>query len=421
MVRSSAKYISHYALLWLLLFLLGLENALPKPEEVQTYIVQVDYTQRPEASSTDQAWYEDILESINSNPVVVEKILVYSYSHVMHGFRARLTVSQLSQLERHPIHLATFQESFAFNKGFLAAGGRIGHKDFNSTRDFDGHGTHTSSTAAGNHVPGISHFGYARGTAKGVAPRARIAMYKVGWATDTGADIAASDILAAMDQAIMDGVDVMSLSIGLGQAPYFDDPIAIASLSAVERGIFVTCAAGNYAFPSTTENGAPWITTVGASTIDRSFVGKLKLGNGFSLEGTSYFPQSVLVSDVLLYYGKGNVTKAMCQKLDSKEVSGTVVFCDNNNSSDILGQIIEVQGAGASVGIFVTEMPDLEPFLYSFPSLILKNGSGTKVKNYTTGASKATVKSMRVPSDIILSEYNAGGRIEAWIGRVLII
>ncbi|KAK2971856.1 hypothetical protein RJ640_000873 [Escallonia rubra] len=476
MVRSSAKYISHYALLWLLVFLLGLENALPKPEEVQTYIIQVDYTQRPEAFSTDQAWYEDILESINSNPVVVEKNLVYSYSHVMHGFSARLTVSQLSQLERHSIHLATFQESFgklltthstrflglrqnsgiwpaasygkdviiglfdtgiwpesesfsdsgmspipgrwkgtcengtdfsaslcnkkligarAFNKGFLAGGGRIRHKDFNSTRDFDGHGTHTSSTAAGNHVPGISHFGYARGTAKGVAPRARIAMYKVGWATDTGADIAASDILAAMDQAIMDGVDVMSLSIGLGQAPYFDDPIAIASLSAVERGIFVTCAAGNYAFPSTTENGAPWITTVGASTIDRSFVGKLKLGNGFSLEGTSYFPQSVLVSDVLLYYGKGNVTKAMCQKLDPKEVSGKVVFCDNNNSSDILGQIIEVQGAGASVGIFVTEMPDLEPFLYSFPSLILKNGSGTKVKDYTTAASKATVKTMR--------------------------
>ncbi|KAK2998648.1 hypothetical protein RJ639_024318 [Escallonia herrerae] len=199
-------------------------NALPKPEEVRTYIIQVDYTQRPEAFSTDQAWDEDILDSINSNPAIVEKILVYSYSHVMHGFSARLTVSQLSQLERHPIRLATFQESFgrlltthstrymagcilwkkcdhwvfdtgiwpesesfsdsgispipgrwkgtcengtdfssslcnkkligarAFNKGFLAAGGRIRHKDFNSTGDFDGHGTDTSSTAAGNHA-----------------------------------------------------------------------------------------------------------------------------------------------------------------------------------------------------------------------------------------------------------------------------
>ncbi|KAK2971864.1 hypothetical protein RJ640_000881 [Escallonia rubra] len=247
-------------------------------------------------------------------------MLVYSYSHVMHGFSARLTLSAISAgaAPDSSFHISGVirdviiglfdtgiwpeSESFsdsgmspipgrwkgtcengtdfsaslcnkkligarAFNKGFLAAGGRIRHKDFNSTRDFDGHGTRTSSTASGNHVP------------------------------DTGADTAASDILAAMDQAIMDGVDVMSLSIGLGQAPYFDDPIAIASLSAVERGIFVTCAAGNYAFPSTTENGAPWITTVGASTIDRSFVGKLKLGNGFSLEGTSYFPQSVLVSD----------------------------------------------------------------------------------------------------------------------------
>ncbi|KAK2977874.1 hypothetical protein RJ640_020218 [Escallonia rubra] len=143
--------------------------------------------------------------------------------------------------------------------------------------------------------------------------------------------------------------------------------------------------------------------TVGASTIDRSFVGKLKLGNGFSLEGTSYFPQSVLVSDVLLYYGKGNVTKAMCQKLDTKEVSGKVVFCDNNNSSYILGQIIEVQGAGASVGIFVTEMPDLEPFLYSFPSLILKNGSGTKVKDYTTGA-RVDILAAYVPNRPFMEE-----------------
>ncbi|KAK2998651.1 hypothetical protein RJ639_024321 [Escallonia herrerae] len=212
-------------------------------------------------------------------------------------------------------------------------------------------------------------------------------MYKVGWATDTGADTAASDILAAMDQAIMDGVDIMSLSIGLGPAPYFEDPIAIASLSEVERGILVTCAAGNDAFPSTTENGAPWIATVGASTIGRSFVGTLKLGNGISLKGTSYFPQSVLVSDALLYYGKGNVTKAMCQNLDTEEVSGEVVFCDNNNGSDILGQINEVQRAGASAGIFVAEMADY-PVLYSFPSLVLKIGSGTKVKDYATGAMK---------------------------------
>ncbi|KAK3028307.1 hypothetical protein RJ639_037484 [Escallonia herrerae] len=157
----------------------------------------------------------------------------------------------------------------------------------------------------------------------------------------------------------------------------------------VEQGILVTCAAGNSVRPRTTINGAPWITTVGASTIDRSFVGTLKLGNGFSFEGT------VFVSDALLYYGKGNVTKAMCQNLDTEEVSGKVVFCDNNNDRDILLQVNEVRRAGACAGIFVAEMADLDPVLYSFPSLVLKIGSGTKVKDYATGAMIATVKSMR--------------------------
>lgn len=135
-----------------------------------------------------------------------------------------------------------------------------------SPADFDGHGTHTSSTAGGIPVKHASLYGIADGTARGGVPLARIAMYKVCW---TGG-CQDADLLAGYDAAIADGVDILSVSIGGYSSNYFNDVIAIGSFHAVKKGILVACAAGNDGpFFSTVENVAPWITTVAASTIDR--------------------------------------------------------------------------------------------------------------------------------------------------------
>ncbi|RWR73337.1 subtilisin-like protein protease SBT1.7 [Cinnamomum micranthum f. kanehirae] len=257
-------------------------------------------------------------------------MLLYSYSQVMHGFSASLTATQLSKLEKLPAHRATYHKSFgklftthtppthqgiwpesesfngrgmlpvlerwkgvchvcengtyfnsslcnrkligarSFSKGLKAADENLSATiDYDSPRDLFGHGTQTSSTAAGAYVSGADYYGYAEGTAKGVAPGAWVAMYKVVYYTETE-DIAATDVLAAMDQAIADGVDIMSLSLGFKQSPYYSDVIATSALSAIEKGIFVACAAGNDGEAmNSTHNGAPWIATVGASTIDR--------------------------------------------------------------------------------------------------------------------------------------------------------
>ena len=153
-------------------------------------------------------------------------------------------------------------------------------QDTPSPIDDEGHGTHTSSTVAGVFVKDASLYGLGTGTARGGVPSARIAMYKVCW-TNGCSD---SDLLAAFDEAIADGVDLISISIGGHSRSFFEDPIAIGSFHAMEKGILTSCSAGNDGpDTSTVENVAPWIMTVAASGIDRQYRTVATLGSGEQL------------------------------------------------------------------------------------------------------------------------------------------
>jgi len=141
----------------------------------------------------------------------------------------------------------------------------------------EGHGTHTASTAAGNLVPNASLFGLAKGTARGAVPSARLAIYKICWTEDGCADM---DILAAFEAAIHDGVDVISVSLGGGNANYVEDSIAIGAFHAMRKGIITVASAGNGGpTMATVVNNAPWIVTVAASGIDRDFQSTIELGS----------------------------------------------------------------------------------------------------------------------------------------------
>ncbi|KAK7849367.1 cucumisin [Quercus suber] len=168
---------------------------------------------------------------------------------------------------------------------YYHSGRKLGASEFASPRDSEGHGSHIASIAAGNVVSGASLLGLGTGTARGGVRSARISVYKICWSD--GCFVV--DILAAFDDAINDGVDIISLSIG-GFSPldYFKDSIAIGAFHAMRNGILTSSFAGNSGpSPATIMNFSPWSLSVAASTIDRKFVAKVKLGDGELYEGLS--------------------------------------------------------------------------------------------------------------------------------------
>ena len=152
-----------------------------------------------------------------------------------------------------------------------------------SARDDDGHGSHTSSTVAGNIVKDVSFYGIAQGTARGGVPSAGIAVYRVCYAPGC----TAADILAAFDDAIADGVDIISASLGptYPDKDLSENSVAIGAFHAMEKGILTSQAAGNRGPKNeTVTSQAPWVLSVAASSTDRQIVDKVVLGNGMTLD-----------------------------------------------------------------------------------------------------------------------------------------
>ncbi|CAK9157144.1 unnamed protein product [Ilex paraguariensis] len=132
---------------------------------------------------------------------------------------------------------------------------------------------HTASTAAGAVVAGAN-----------MDLPMVLLMYKICFQ----GRYADSDLFPGMESAIEDGVDILSISMGGGNAPYYEDVIARGTSAAMKRAIFVACSAGNMGPRAyTVQNTAPWVATVGARSIDQAFPVKIMLGNGKSFIGSS--------------------------------------------------------------------------------------------------------------------------------------
>ncbi|XP_057989652.1 cucumisin-like [Hevea brasiliensis] len=278
---------------------------------------------------------------------------------------------------------------------YYYAEGQLPPGDFASPRDSEGHGSHTASTAAGNIVSEASLLGLGSGTARGGVPSARIAVYKICWSNGCWD----ADILAAFDDAIADGVDIISLSVGGWPMDYFEDSIAIGAFHSMKNGILTSNSAGNDGpEPGSISNCSPWSLSVAASTIDRKYVTQVKLGNEAAYQGLSintFTPQN---SEYPIIYGGDapNVTSehngtysryCTLGSLNKTLVQGKIVLCDSLNfgsgpiAAGAVGSVME-QG-------FYTDVA----FAFPLPVSPVSSEDSANILKYinTTGNPTATI------------------------------
>ncbi|KAM5555027.1 subtilisin-like protease SBT1.1 [Rosa sericea] len=281
----------------------------------------------------------------------------------------------------------------AFFQGYEAIVGRVNETvDYRSPRDSEGHGTHTASTAGGNVVKQASLFGLAKGSASGMRHSSRIAAYKACWPLGC----ANSDVMAAIDSAVSDGVDILSLSLGGLSKPYFRDNIAIASFGAVQHGVSVSSSAGNSGpFRSSVSNTAPWIMTVAASYTDRSFPVIVKLGNGQTFEGSSLYSGKKTKQLPLVYNrtaGGQGAEHCVDGSLDTKLVKGKIVACERGTHSrtEIGEEVKKAGGAGMLLLNTEAQGEELLADAHILPATSLGASASKAVREYAGAAKKPT-------------------------------
>jgi subtilisin family serine protease len=294
-----------------------------------------------------------------------------------------------------------------------------------------GHGDHTASTAAGNaHVTATTN-GLSLGKITGMAPRARIAAYKVCW-TDgvTGQNgCATSNSVAAIEQAVKDGVNVINFSIGPNAGGgAFNEPTEVAFLGAAAAGVFVAASAGNSG-PSTAPVAhiSPWLTTVGNSTHNRTYAGDVALGNGVTVTGASGNANTpsaplVLAKDAgLAGVDPADIKLNQCfgpadgptTYLDPAKVTGKILVCDRG-ANVLVNKSANGKTAGA-VGVIIANVPGGATTIlnqaHTLSTVHITKEDGQKVKDYyaATPGATAALNNLRgiVDPNIVAPQMNS--------------
>ncbi len=304
---------------------------------------------------------------------------------------------------------------------------RVDPSGFLSPRDDDGHGSHTASTAAGNYGvdPSIQGNDLGVDLISGIAPRAYVAMYKVCWESDVApAGCSNADSVAAIDDAVADGVDVINYSIGSTSSNLID-PVSIAFLGATDAGVFVASSAGNdgpAAGSVGSPSSVPWLTSVAASSLARTFQATATIHSGsttLTVSGASVtgaLPASPLAdAEDSGLPGVDPADAELCEpdSLDPAKVTGKVVLCLRGDNARI-DKSRNVQLAGG-VGMILYNASDAQELVtdtHWVPSVHISFSDGVAVKNLINPGATAELSAgtaTALPRGGILAAFSSRG------------
>lgn len=278
---------------------------------------------------------------------------------------------------------------------------RLATHELLSPRDVTGHGSHTASTVAGEADVDVRIGEQEFGPSAGMAPGARLAVYKACWAAPDPADdgCATADTVTAVDRAVADGVDVLTYAVTGSSDPR--DTVSRAFLGATRAGVFVAAAAGNDGpGHATVDHAAPWVTTVGAAT-HRTYAGSVRLEDGTELAGAMVSDRRV--EDLPLVHGRdlpaagvSAQEAGLCQtgSLDAARADGVVVVCDRGVVPRVDKSAEVAAAGGAGMVLLNTEPGSVESDVHAVPSVHLALGEAQALETLlrTDDAPRVTLR-----------------------------
>ncbi len=260
--------------------------------------------------------------------------------------------------------------------------------------DTEGHGTQMASVAAGNAGVPVRVAGDRLGRFGGLAPDARLAVYKACWTAPDPVDdgCATADLVTAVDDATRDGVDVLSLAVG---GPPAVDTLERALLGATEAGVVVVASAGNDGAGAVAHT-SPWVTTVGGATGD-VHRGRVLLPDGSRLGGAMLSTRSVGPAPAVI--GREVATPGAADdarycvpgSLDAAEVAGGIVVCERGR----VGRVDKSRAVALADGVamvLVNSGPgSVDPDVHSVPTVHLAAGPGRRLLRLLDGTPRLSL------------------------------
>ncbi|MCS0589369.1 S8 family serine peptidase [Massilia norwichensis] len=307
-------------------------------------------------------------------------------------------------------------------------GGNVGH---------GGHGDHTASTAGGNSGAEAIVNGVNLGPVSGMAPRARLAAYKVCWTYNEPTDPTGGknscytgDSVAAIEKAVVDGVNVINFSISGGTS--VTDPVEQAFFHASNAGVFVSASAGNDGPANQVAHISPWQATVAASTHDRELQSDVILGNGNRYTGASMIVNPLpaapmITAEQAALPGSSANSASLCYSstwtspdwtvakpsLDPAKVAGKIVTC-TRGTNDRLDKSKAVKEAGGVGMVLIDNGAGLVGEVHNVPTVHVTAANGAIIKTYAAsqGASASMTKFVTGTSSVkapVVASFSSRG------------